>query len=136
MVMCTVRVMFCLFLVSLAAVAQSDRGTMTGTVSDTTGAVIPGVSIVATNVETSARYETTSTETGNYTLAQLPSGLYQLSAELPGFKRYVRQGINVLVAQTLRLDVKLDIGSNDESITVTEAAPLLKTDSTEVAHNF
>src|SRR2546425_9146510 len=101
MVMFTVRVMFCLFLVSLAAVAQSDRGTMTGTVSDTTGAVIPGVSIVATNVETSARYETTSTETGNYTLAQLPSGLYQLSAELPGFQGDGRQGINVIAAQTI-----------------------------------
>ncbi|PYS32381.1 MAG: hypothetical protein DMG14_34710, partial [Acidobacteria bacterium] len=135
MVMRSLRVLFCLFLISLSAFAQSDRGTMTGTVSDTTGAVIPGVSIVATNVETSARYETTSTETGNYTLAQLPSGLYQLSAELPGFKRYVRQGINVLVAQTLRLDVKLDIGSNNESITVTENAPLLRTESSEVAHN-
>src|SRR5437870_11701128 len=129
------RVMFCLFLVSLAAFAQSDRGTMTGTVSDTTGAVIPGVSIVATNVETSARYETVSTETGNYTLSQMPAGLYQLSAELPGFKRYVRQGITVLVAQTLRLDVSLEIGSNTESVTVTEAAPLLKTESSEVAHN-
>src|SRR5881396_994160 len=135
MVMCTVRVMFCLFLVSLAAVAQSDRGTMTGTVLDTTGAVIPGVSVVATNVETGARYQTVSTETGNYTLAQMPAGLYQLSAELPGFKRYVRQGITVLVAQTLRLDVSLEIGSNTDSVTVTESAPLLKTESSEVTHN-
>src|SRR5437867_11477563 len=125
MVMRSLRVLFCLFLISLSAFAQSDRGTMTGTVSDTTGAVIPGVSIVATHVETSARYETTSTETGNYTLAQLPSGPYQLSAEFPGFKRYVRQGINVRVAQTIRLDVPLEVGSNDEAITVTEAAPLL-----------
>jgi len=128
-------VLFCLFLATLPAVAQSDRGTVTGTVSDTSGAVIPGVSIVATNVETSARYETASTETGNYTLAQLPSGLYQLSAELPGFKKYVRQGIAVLVAQTLRLNVTLDVGSNNESVTVTEAAPLLRTESSEVATN-
>lgn len=87
----SLRVLFGVLLASLLAFAQSDRGTVTGTVSDTSGAVIPGVSIVATNVETSARYETASTETGNYTLAQLPSGLYQLSAELPGFKKYVRQ---------------------------------------------
>src|SRR5437667_10175419 len=104
MVMCSLRVLFCLFLISLSAFAQSDRGTMTGTVSDTTGAVIPGVSIVATNVETGARYQTVSTETGNYTLAQMPAGLYQLSAELPGLKRYVRQGITVLGAQALRPD--------------------------------
>ena len=65
----------------------------------------------------------------------MPAGVYQLSAELPGFKRYVRQGITVLVAQTLRLDIALDVGSNNESVTVTEAAPLLKTESSEVAHN-
>jgi len=128
-------VVFCLFLVSLTAFAQSDRGTMTGTVSDATGAVIPGVNVVAVNTETSARYETVSTETGNYTLAQLPSGPYQLSAELPGFKKYVRQGINVLLAQTLRLDVRLEVGSANESVTITADAPLLKTESTEVAHN-
>src|SRR5438876_4264192 len=131
----SLRVLFCLLLASSSAFAQSDRGTVTGTVSDTTGAVIPGVSIVATNVENNSRYEAATTETGNYTLAQLPSGLYQLSAELPGFKKYVRQGIAVLVAQTLRLDVTLDVGSNSESVTVTEAAPLLRTESSEVAHN-
>src|SRR5438477_7858589 len=131
----SVGVLFCVCLISFAAFAQSDRGTMTGTIADTTGGVIPGVSIAATNVETGARYETISTETGNYTLAQIPSGVYQLSAELPGFKRYVRQGITVLVAQTLRLDIALEVGSNTESITITEAAPLLKTESSEVAHN-
>ena len=107
----SVRTLFCLLLFSLAAFAQSDRGTITGTVADATGGVIPGAGIVATNIETGARYETISTETGNYTLAQMPAGLYQLSAELPGFKRYVRQGITVLVAQTLRLDIGLDPGA-------------------------
>src|SRR2546425_233948 len=131
----SVRTLFCLLLFSLAAFAQSDRGTITGTVADATGGVIPGAGIVATNIETGARYETISTETGNYTLAQIPAGVYQLSAELPGFKRYVRQGITVPVAQTLRLDISLEVGSNTESITITEAAPLLKTESSEVAHN-
>jgi hypothetical protein len=87
--------------------AQSDRGTITGTISDPTSAVIPGASITAINGETGAKYETISTETGNYTLTQVPPGVYQLTAELPGFKRYVRQGITVLVAQTLRIDVGL-----------------------------
>src|SRR5215471_4706876 len=131
----SLRLLTWLLLASLSAFAQSDRGTITGTVSDPTGAVIPGVGILATNVETAARYETATTETGNYTLPQLPSGTYQLSAELPGFKKYVRQGITVLVAQTLRLDVTLEVGSNNESVTVTENAPLLRTDSSELAHN-
>src|SRR2546428_1105809 len=128
-------VALCVLLIVPGVFAQSDRGTITGTVADQTNAVIPGAGVVATNTETGTKYETVSTETGNYTLAQIPAGVYQLSAELPGFKRYVRQGITVLVAQTLRLDVSLEIGSNAESVTVTEAAPLLKTESSEVAHN-
>lgn len=122
-------VALCLFLLmfATAALGQSDRGTITGTVSDATGAVIPGVSVIATNTETGSRYETVSTETGNYTLVQLPAGVYELSAELPGFKKYVRQGITVLVAQTLRINVDLQVGANTESITVTGDAPLLRT---------
>ena len=103
-------VLVCAFLMGTSAFAQSDRGTITGTVVDQTSAVIPGARVVATNTETSARFETLSTETGNYTLAQLPAGVYQLAAELPGFKRYVRQGITVLVAQTLRIDLVLEVG--------------------------
>jgi Carboxypeptidase regulatory-like domain len=114
--------------------AQSDRGTITGTISDPTRAVIPGVNIVATNTETAARYETVSTETGNYTLAQLPPGVYQISAELPGFKRYVRQGITVLVAQTLRIDVALEVGATTDEVTVNADAPLLRTESSDVSY--
>jgi hypothetical protein len=115
--------------------AQTARGTITGTVSDTTLAVIPGVSIVATNTETASRYETVSTETGNYTLSQLPAGVYELSAELPGFKKYVRQGITVLVSATLRIDVSLEVGAATEEVSVTADAPLLRTESGEVSHN-
>ena len=115
--------------------AQTDRGTITGAVSDTTSAVIPGVSVVATNVETSSRYETVSTETGNYTLTLLPAGVYEVTAELPGFKRYVRQGVTVLVAQTLRIDVTLEVGAATEQVTVTADAPLLRTETGELSHN-
>src|SRR5215471_2968972 len=114
---------------------QSDRGTITGTISDPTKAVIPGASVVATNGETGVRYETITTETGNYTLGQLPAGLYQLSVELPGFKKYVRQGITVLVTQTLRIDVTLEVGAAGDEVTVNEDAPLLRTESSEVSHN-
>ena len=115
--------------------AQSDRGTITGTISDATGAVIPGASVVATNGETGAKYETISTETGNYTLTQLPPGVYSMSAELPGFKKYVRQGITVLVAQTLRINVSLEVGAATDEVTVNADAPLLRTESSDVSHN-
>src|SRR5713101_8385178 len=97
----------CLFVFTLAAFAQTDRGTLTGTVSDTSGAVIPGVPIQAKNVQTGATYDAGSSETGNYTLAQLPAGTYELSALLPGFKKFVRTGVIVSVATILRIDITL-----------------------------
>src|SRR5437867_10268485 len=123
-----------LFLAVAVTFGQSDRGTVTGTVSDATGAVIPGASVVATNTETATRYETVSTETGNYTLSQLPAAVCQLSVELPGFKRYVRQGITVLVAQTLRIDVALEVGATTDEVTVNADAPLLRTESSDVSY--
>jgi len=127
---------FCLFLLAPGAFAQTDRGTLTGTVSDTTGAVIPGVPIEAKNIQTGATYEAGSSETGNYTLAQLPAGTYELSATLPGFKKFVRTGVIVSVATVLRIDITLDVGATGESVTVEAASPLLKTESGEVSHNL
>src|SRR5206468_4215842 len=123
-----------LFLAVAVTFGQSDRGTVTGTVSDATGAVIPGASVVATNTETAAKYETISTDTGNYTLSQLPAAVYQMCVELPGFKRYVRQGLTVLVAQTLRIDVALEVGTATDEVTVNADAPLLRTESSDVSY--
>jgi hypothetical protein len=65
----------------------------------------------------------------------LPAGTYEVSVTLPGFKKFVRQGLTVAVAQTIRIDATLEVGNASESVTVTEAAPLLKTESGEVSHN-
>src|SRR5438309_9657410 len=108
-------VVVCLLFFALCAFAQTDRGTLTGTVSDPSGAVIPGVSIEAKNVQTGATYQAGSSETGNYTLAQSPAGTYELSATLPGFKRFVRTGLIVAVATTLRIDVTLQVAATRQS---------------------
>src|SRR6266581_5913878 len=129
-------VIVCLSLFAHTEFAQTDRGTITGTVSDTTGAVIPGVAIEAKNVQTGAVYQAGSSETGNFTLAQVPAGTYELSAALPGFKKFVRTGVIVSVATVLRIDVTLNVGAADESVTVEAASPLLKTESGEVSHNI
>src|SRR5213592_899658 len=129
-------VVVCLLFFALSAFAQTDRGTLTGTVSDPTGAVIPGVSIDAKNVQTGATYQAGSSETGNYTLAQLPAGTYEVSAALPGFKRFLRTGIAIQVAQGVRIDVTLEVGAATESVTVQAAATLLKTESGEVGYNI
>src|SRR3989441_673235 len=126
----------CFSLWTLTAFAQTDRGTLTGTVSDATGAVVPGVSLEAKNTQTGAVYQAGSSETGNYALAQLPAGTYEVSATLPGFRKFVRTGVVVSVATVLRIDVTLEVGASGESVTVEAASPLLKTDSGEVSHNL
>jgi hypothetical protein len=78
----------CLLLFASAAFAQSDRGIITGTVTDTSGAVIAGAAIEAKQLETGAVSLTTSTATGNYTLTELPVGSYQVTATVGGFKKY------------------------------------------------
>src|SRR3974377_694235 len=101
----------CLSLAAGIVFAQNDRGTITGTVADPAGAVVANASIEARHVETGALYQAASTETGNYTLAQLPARQYEVSVTVPGFKKYVRQGLTVQVAQTLRIDVALEVGA-------------------------
>ena len=125
----------CLFLVcSLAAFAQGDRGTLTGTVSDPTGAVIPNANIQVTNAETAAVYKIGTSSTGNYTLANLPVGTYTLEVDAPGFKKFDRPGLIIQVAETTRVDATLEVGSSSETVTVSTEAPLLKTESGEISH--
>jgi hypothetical protein len=116
--------------------AQSDRGTVTGTVADPAGAVVANAPIEARNVETGAIYPAASSETGNFTLSQLPAGTYELTVAVPGFKKYVRSNVVVQVAQTLRLDIALEVGSAAESVTVSEEVSLLKTESGELSHTI
>src|SRR5262245_22053603 len=110
---------------TLLAFAQSDRGTITGTVIDPAGAVVSGAAVEVRNVQTGAVYQVATSGTGNY-VVQVPTGAYEISVTVPGFKKYVRQNIEVPVEQTLRIDATLEVGSSAESVTVTEAAPLLK----------
>jgi hypothetical protein len=124
-------VLFC-----AAAFAQSDRGTITGTIADPAGAVVASASVSARNTDTGTPYEALSTGTGNYTLSQLPAGPYELSVTVPGFKKFVRENVVVSVAGTLRIDITLEVGAATESVTVTEAASLLKTESGELSHNM
>jgi hypothetical protein len=125
----------CMLLIAASMFAQGDRGTITGAIADPAGAVVAGAPVAARNVDTGAMYQAATTSTGNYTLAELPAGSYELSVTVPGFKKYVRQGLTVQVAQTLRIDVALEVGTSSESVTVNEAAPLLKTESGELSHN-
>src|ERR1700683_761590 len=119
-------------LFALTAFAQSDRGTITGTILDPAGAVVAGAAIEATNVDTGSVFPVASSSTGNYTIPELPAGTYVLNVTVSGFKKYIRPGLIVQAAQTIRVDVPLAVGNASEAVTVTEEAPMLKTESGEL----
>ncbi len=127
-------ILFALLLGATAAMAQSDRGAITGTVSDPTGGVVPNAPIEIKNANTGEVYKAGSSATGNYTVQALPVGKYTLTVTVMGFKKYVRENLEVVVATDTRQDVKLEVGQSSETVTVTEAAPLLKTESGEISH--
>ncbi len=119
--------LFCPFALMLAQTG----GTITGTVSDATGALVPGARITMTNPQVGAKFDAATTATGNYTIPALPVGTYTLSVEAAGFAKYNDTNIQVQQAVTTRVDVVLKIGSATESVDVSAESTLLKTESAE-----
>src|SRR6185295_2577741 len=117
-----------LFLAASIAFAQTGGGTLTGVISDPTGAVVPNASIEVKNSETGAVFQGGTSATGNYTF-QLPRGTYELSVTVAGFKKYTRQNLELPVATSVRWDVKLEVGATSEAVTVSAETPLLKSES-------
>jgi Carboxypeptidase regulatory-like domain len=130
-----VALLFCVFILSLAAFGQGANGTITGTVTDPAGAVIANAPIQAKNAGTGVVYPAATSGTGNYTLSELPIGTYEISVTAPGFKKETRTGVEVAAQTTFRVDFALQVGAATESVTITAEAPLLKTESGELAHN-
>ncbi len=115
--------------------SQTGLATITGTITDPSGAVIASVPVTVVNVETGGIFRAGSSLSGNYTVSQLPIGDYDLSIAVPGFKTYTHTRFHLAAGQTMREDVVLEVGQTTESVTVTADASLLKTESSEVAQN-
>ncbi len=128
------QIFACLLLAALCAFAQGDRGTITGTVTDPAGAVVAAAAVEARNTATGAVYPAVTTATGNYTIAQLPAGQYEVTVTVPGFKTYNRKGLTIEVAQVVRIDVALEVGAAAEVLNVTAEASQLKTETADVSH--
>jgi hypothetical protein len=114
-------------LAAAPALAQQGRGAISGTVTDATGAAVPGVTIQIVNTGTNAAFPTVSNEVGFYTMPALPVGPYVVTAEKQGFKKEVRSGITLLVDQRAAVDFKLEVGATAESIEVRGEAALVDT---------
>ncbi len=107
--------------------AQVPAGTIEGTISDSSGAVVRGASVTAKNVATGSERKTASNDIGFYSLPLLPIGGYELTIEKSGFKKKLLQGVTLKVDQIARIDVTLDVGGPQEQVTATVLTPLVDT---------
>ena len=110
------------------AYAQIDRATISGTVKDASGGVVPGVTVTVTNTATQQQRSTVTDGSGFYTFPNLTPGRYDISAELQGFKKNNRAGVQLDAASTITLDFGLEPGSLTEEVTVTAEASIMQTD--------
>ena len=122
--------------IPLQLAAQIDRGEITGTVEDQSGAVVANARIVVTNDATGVKAQTQSTNTGTYVFDNLLPSTYTIEAETAGFEKYVVHGLYVHVQQVLTVDVHLSTGNVQQSVTVTAAAPLLEAENAAVGQTI
>ncbi len=124
-----VVLMACLLSAAVTARAQEARGTILGRVTDSSGAVIPGASVKITNTSTGITTSLVTNDQGNYQAPFLIPGIYRVSAEIAGFKRFLRDGIELRVDDRLEVDIALSVGEVTETVTVVGDSPLLETAS-------
>jgi len=113
--------------------AQTTNGSITGRVTDPSKATVPEAKIAAVNTGTNFRYETATNGAGEYTLANLPPGTYQLEVEKSGFKKLVRPDVILHVQDVLAIDFEMAVGSVSETVRVEAGAPLVNTTSATVS---
>ncbi|MBI4892289.1 MAG: carboxypeptidase regulatory-like domain-containing protein, partial [Acidobacteria bacterium] len=123
------------FLVLLAmaglAYGQAVSGSLLGTVTDASGATVPGAKVTLTAVQTNISRSMNSNESGNFVFPNVEPGTYKVAVELKGFRTAIKDGIDVLVNTTVRADLTLQPGAVNESVTVTAEVALLQTDRSD-----
>ncbi len=128
----------CVTLLAMAAptLAQEFRGRMNGTVTDNTGAVLPGVTVTATSPALIQPQVQVTGADGSYRFLALPPGVYMIDFELTGFQNVKRQDVRVIINQTLTVDQQLQVATLQETVTVTGDSPIVDTSTTSMGTNF
>ncbi|HZD50772.1 MAG TPA: carboxypeptidase-like regulatory domain-containing protein, partial [Silvibacterium sp.] len=112
--------------------AQSGRGTLTGSVKDSTGAIVPNAPVTLTDANTGANYDAQTNAAGIYNFPELQPGLYNLSVSAAGFSKYSQTGINVTVGTAATVNVALTVGAASQTVTVKSDASQLQTESSDI----
>jgi Carboxypeptidase regulatory-like domain len=123
-----------LFAAAAHAPAQTTFASVTGTVTDSSGSVVPNVAVTATNVKTGVKTATKSNQSGNYTIPQLIEGAYSVDAQAPGFRQFVVQDVLLASRDERRVDIKLEVGSVQSAIEVKSGATLIETETARISN--
>ena len=121
---------------AFASYGQALNGTILGSVADASGALVPNAKVSVLELNTNLTRSVQSVESGNYTFPNLPAGLYTVSVELAGFRKSVRERVEVTINSTNRIDFQLQPGQITEQIEVTAEAPALQTDRTDTGRSM
>ena len=116
--------------------AQAVNGTLLGTVTDSGGGVVAGANVTITEVNTSLSRSTTANDSGNYVFGNLDRGVYRVEVQHAGFKKAVRDKVDVLVNNDTRMDFQLEPGGVTETVEVASGVPLLQTDRADVGRQI
>lgn len=120
-------------LLLFSSARAQDTATIVGTVTDSTGAVVPDVRITVSNLDKGLTRNLVSNEAGEYVAAALPIGDYSITAEAPGFRKLVRSGVTLEVGQKLRVDLKLAVGKVNQQVTVRGNTARVETETAAIS---
>ncbi len=126
------RQLMAFFALPALMLAQEFRGQISGLITDRTGAIVPNVQVTITEINTNARLQSTSESSGRYTAPFLLPGDYDIAAQAPGFREFVRKGVHVGAGEKLTIDIPLDLGETSQSVEVTAEAPLVNNENASV----
>src|SRR5215831_13863767 len=113
--------------------AQTERGNITGVVTDSTGAAVPGASVVVTHRATNTSVKLTTTTAGEYNAAALNPGEYAIEVTAEGFRRFSQQNLTLSAAGSLRVDVQLQVGAVSETVEVTASAAQVQAENAKAS---
>jgi hypothetical protein len=119
---------------TVSLLAQATFGSVTGTVTDPAGAVVPNASVQVTNQETGLAKSVASDSFGNYEVTHLNPGLYSVTTQAPGFKKFEHRDILLETLRSVRINVRLEVGDVGAEVTVTAGTPVVETESSGIAN--
>src|SRR5260370_3070060 len=120
------------FLTGRTAPAQGTTASITGTVTDASGAAVPGATVTAMQMSTNDVHTSASSDSGFYIVPQLPPAKYRVTVEKGGFNRFEQTDITLVINQTAQINAQLRVGSAQEVVTITSARPIIQTDTSSV----